>query len=259
MSGTFAVTTTDSFNTIPFNKASSFRINNYTGKTVGVRKRHKKIIVDNFEDINTSDWIGGEVKTGSTVHSIEGSDAGEFKDMAYRQLTSEIMLDGSEVELTFRTPNVSIPFSIKLAIWDDPNRIGAGSESSVFNGTEANLDFNQVYKVVFRIRPSLSKYDVFLEKNNERQSVTTDADGDFGNNQMQNSIIAIEGSIGFDVDPIVYQQKVNYSHEQIFSTSSFSYPCNDNTSEYEIVNLGSDLMNYSDNTDNISLSGFYAE
>ena len=76
---------------------------------------------------------------------------------------------------------------------------------------------------------------------------------------MSGSIIAIEGSEAFDVDPIVYQQKVNFSHEQIFSTSSFSYPCDDNISEYEIINLGSDAMNYSDNTDNISLSGFYAE
>ena len=256
--GAFAVTTSDSYTTIPFHKASSFRLNNYTGKIVGVRRRHKRIIVENFDDLDVSDWTG-TVETGHSVHRIEGEYGGSFKDSAYKTLTSEAMLDGSEVELTFRTPNIDLSYSMKFEIWDDPARIGAGSPASAYTGESSYLNKDSVYRVIFRLRPSLSKYDVFLEREGVRETVTLDADGDFGSNQMSGSIIAIEGSEAFDVDPIIYQQKVNTSHEQIFSTSSFSYPCDDNISEYEIINLGSDAMNYSDNTDNISLSGFYAE
>ena len=62
--GTFAVSTiawTDNNNAsdkkyqlIPYAKASSFRINNYTGKTIGIRRRHKSIVVDDFEDLDYS-------------------------------------------------------------------------------------------------------------------------------------------------------------------------------------------------------------
>lgn len=256
MPSTFAVTTSDSYTTLPFHKASSFRINNYTGKIVGVRRKHKRIIVENFDDLDISEWTG-PIETGHSVQRIEGEYGGSFEDSAYKTLTSEVMLDGSEVELTFRTPNIDISYSMKFEIWDDPARIGAGSPASTYTGESTNLKKDTVYRVIFRLRPSLSKYDVFLERAGVRETVTLDADGDFGSNQMSGSIIAIEGSGAFDVDPIIYQQKVNFSHEQIFSTSSFSYPCDDNTSEYEVINLGSDALNYSDNTANISLSGFY--
>ena len=257
-SGAFAVTTSDSYTTIPFYKASSFRLNNYTGKIVGVRRRHKKLIVENFDDLDVSEWTG-PVETGFSVERIEGLYGGKFKDAAYKTLTSDVMLDGSEVEITFRTPNIDLPYTIKFEVWDDPARIGAGSPASLFLGNSGDLIKDTVYRVIFRIRPSVSKYDVFLERNGVREEVTMDADGDFGSFQLANSIILIEGSYSFDVDPIVYQQKVNFSHELVYSASSFSYPCDHNLSEYEVINLGSDAMNYSDNTDNISLSGFYAE
>lgn len=258
MSGTFAVTTNDNYHTIPFNKASSFRLNNYTGKTVGVRRRHKKVIVENFDDLDVSEWTG-TVETGASVHRIEGEYGGRFKDSAYKTLTSDIMLDDSEVEVTFRTPNINLPYTIKIEVFDDPARIGVGSPASLYLGNSGELKSDTVYRVIFRLRPSISKYDVFLESNGQREDVTLDADGEFGTNQMVGSIVVIEGSESFDVDPIIYQQKVNYSHEQVFHTSSFSYPCEDNISEYEVINLGSDALGYSDNTDNISLSGFYAE
>lgn len=258
MSGTFAVTTADKFTRLPFEKAKSFRINNLTGKVVGIRRRHNKIIVEDFNDLDISNWAG-VVKTGFSVHRIEGQYGGLFSNMAYTTLTSEIMLDDSEVEVFFRTPNVDVSYSVKFEIWDDPARIGAGSSAAVYNGSSNDLTADTVYKVIFRLRPSAKEYDVFIEKDNVRQVISTGSSGEFGSLQMKNSVIAIEGSTPFDVDPIIYQQKVNYPHEQIWYVSSSSYPCDDNLSEYEVVNLGSDAMNYSDNTDNISLSGFYAE
>ena len=257
MSGTFAVTTAEEFTRLPFEKTKSFRINNLTGKLVGIRRRHNKIIVEDFNDLDITDWTGS-VETGHSVHRIEGQYGGLFKETAYKTITSEIMLDDSEIEISFRTPNVDIPYSVKFEIWDDPARIGAGSSAAVYNGSSTDFTPDTVYKVIFRLRPSLTKYDIFLEKNNIREVVAIDSTGEFGSNQMKGSVIAIEGTEAFDVDPIIYQQKVNFSHEQIWYVSSNSYPCDDNLSEYEVVNLGSDAMNYSDNTDNISLSGFYA-
>ena len=52
---------------------------------------------------------------------------------------------------------------------------------------------------------------------------------------MMDSVVSIESENSVNVDPIVYQQKVNYVHEQMFSTSSYSFPCYDNISEYEVI------------------------
>ena len=84
------------------------------------------------------------------------------------------------------------------------------------------------------------------------------ATGQFGTNGMKGSIISVESDNSLIVDSIVYQQKVNYSVEQLLSPSSMVYPCEDNISEYEVINLGSDALNYSDTNVNVTLSGFYA-
>ena len=81
--GTFAVTTapwTDNnfpsdkvYQMIPYQKATSFRINNHTGKTIGIRRRHKKILVDDFEDQNNANWTG---VVSNEVEEIDGFYAG---------------------------------------------------------------------------------------------------------------------------------------------------------------------------------------
>jgi len=126
--------------------------------------------------------------------------------------------------------------------------------------TEFNSQSNTKLKVTIRLRPSESKFDVFLENPDTgmgRIHQVVDADGVFGSNNMAGSIIAIEAP-NLVIDPIIYHQKVNYSVEHIGHGGSYTFPCDDNTSEYEIINLGSDAMNYSDNNQTISISGFYA-
>lgn len=260
--GTFAVTTapwTDNnmesdkvYEKIPYHKATSFRINNHTGKTIGIRKRHKKIIVDDFEDQNFSEWTGPVLRTDN---DIEGFYSGSIKDTAYRSLTSEQMLDGSEVEVKFRTPNIDNQFTVNIKVWDNPSRMGAGNPSAVF--TSSSLTKNKEYKVIFRLNLTDSKYDTFLESP-ERASITSAGSGEFGTSKMVNSIVSIECTDALTVDSLVYQQKVDYSVEQILSPSSIIYPCDDNISEYEVINLGSDALNYSDTNVNVTLSGFYA-
>lgn len=259
--GTFAVTTpswsdnNQKYGVIPFAKAKSFRINNYTGKLIGIRRRHKTILVDNFEDAEFPDWTGSVTVAPS---DIEGFSSGKIKDQAYRPLTTEKMLDESEVEVKFRTAD-TLNFSVNISVWDNASRIGAGSSAASYSGDQTTLSPNQLYKVIFRLRPTEGKSDTFLEYvDGEREIISTNVGGEFGTNEMKDSVISIEGSEAIVVDPIMYHQKVNYSHEQIISPSSSVYPCLDNISEYEVINLGSDALNYSDTNVNVTLSGFHA-
>lgn len=254
--GTFTVTTGENYTTIPYAKATSFRINNITGKIVGVRRRHKTLVVDNLDDTDYSEWAGsGNISKASEV--LEGARTASISGLKYRPLNTEVMLDGSEVEVSFKTP-IEDGYSITIAVWDSVVRVTTPGAlpSATFTATSANTSKSTVYKVIFRLFPTTSKFDAILEYNG-REEVTSQAGGQFGTNNMQDSVVSVESDRSINVDPVVYQQKVNYGHELMFSTSSYSYPCNDNISEYEVINLGSDAMNYSDNSDSISLTGFY--
>jgi len=260
--GTFAVTTapwSDNnmasdrvYQIIPYARATSFRINNYTGKTIGIRRRHKSIIIDDFEDLNNSEWTG-DVK--SEDNDIEGFYSGSIKSLAYRSLTNVAMLDNSEVEVKFRTPNVSSASTVSIKVWDDPNRISSGNPASEFSSS--SLTSNKEYKLIFRLRPTSTKYDTFLESP-DRESITLDATGEFGALSMVNSIVSIECTHDLIVDSVIYRQKVDYSTEHLLSPGSIVYPCEDNISEYEVINLGSDPLNYTDTNVAVTLSGFYA-
>lgn len=253
--GSFAVTTAENYTTIPYAKARTFRINNYTGKIVGIRRRHKRIVIDRFEDTSFTNWSGsGTIQPGQ---NLEGARGAEINGLKYTSLTTEQMNDGSEVEVTFLTPGSS-EYSIKINVWDDESRISIGSPAATLIINESNTQKNTEYRVIFRLHKTDGNSDTFLEGPNGREVISSALTGEFGTNNMQGSVVSIEASNGVIVDPIIYQQKVNYSHELVYSTSSFTYPCEDNISEYEVINLGSDALNYSDTTDNISLSGFYA-
>ena len=252
--GTFAVTTNGDYHTLPFRKANIFRINNYTGKTVGIRRRHNKIVVDNFNDTKFSEWSGSG--TIDVAQGLEGTGGAEVNGLVYRALTTEVLNDGSEVEITFVTPSEDT-YSVKLNVWDNVSRIGVGTATATFEATESNTIPSTQYKITFRFDKSNSTSVAYIEHEGDRTAQPTHS-GEFGTNDMQDSVVSIESNGTTVVDPIIYQQKVNQTHELMFNASSFTYPCEDNIAEYEIINMGSDVMNYSDNTVTISLSGFYA-
>lgn len=253
--GTFAVTTANAYTAIPYAKARNFRINNFTGKIVGVRRRHKKIIIDRFEDTDFPGWSGsGLIASGQ---SLEGARGANITGLKYIPLTTEVMNDNSEVEVTFLTPNAS-NYSTKINVWDNANRIGNGNSAAKLELTQANSSPNTEYRVIFRLRKSVGKYDTFLEDIDGRSAISSDVAGEFGTNNMKDSVLSFETDERITVDPIIYQQKVNFTHELMLDGSTLGYPCEDNISEYEVINLGSDRLGYSDNTQNIHLSGFYS-
>ena len=252
--GTFAATTDNNYTSIPYHKATSIRINNHTGKLLGVRRRHNVITVDNFEDQNFTNWTGS-ITFGDDLEGVSGA---KIDGSAYTKLTDQIMLSDSEITIGIRTPDSST-YTTDVFILDEYSRLGMGT-AGFASLNESNSDRNTKYIVTIKFRIADGKYDSFYEKDGEaiRKPLDQDEDAIFGTNQMVDSIVLIASNKEATIDPIVYHQKVNYSHEQIGHGGSFVYPCVANSAEYEIINLGSDLMNYSDNTQTISISGFYA-
>lgn len=253
--GTFACTLSNNYTPLPWNKATSFRISNLTGKTIGVRPRHVTSVVDNFEDGQFPEWTGTIVSDTSVDEGLVGA---EITGTAYRALGNDVMLDGTEVDVFMVLPDGD--YSIKVCIYDDYTRVGMDGAGEVVL-TPSNSPSNTKIKVTIRLNPESGTYDAFVEDVNAgtREQVVSGEAGVFGTNNMIGSIIYFDsGEDTFKLDPILLQQKTNYSVEHIGHGGSFVYPCMENTAEYEVINLGSEAGNYEDNTIPVSISGFYA-
>lgn len=251
--GTFACTLSSDYTPLPWNKASSFRINNLTGKTIGVRPRHITSVVDNFEDGTFPEWTG----TIESDTRLEGLIGAKVTGTAHRPLGNDVMLDGTEVDVYAVLPDGD--YSVKIAVYDDPTRIGMDGAGEV-TLTPSNSKSNTEYKVTIRLNPQSGTYSAFLEDINAGTRETIESgDGVFGTNNMIGAVIHFDSGVNpVRIDPILLRQKTNYSVEHIGHGGSFVYPCMENTSEYEVINLGSDAGNYADNDTPVSISGFYA-
>lgn len=253
--GTFGATITGDYTPLPWFKASSFRISNLTGKTIGVRPRHISSIVDNFEDNLFPEWTG---TIESSKRLDEGLVGAKITGTAYRALGNDVMLDGTEVDFVVELP--AGDYSVKFCIYDDYSRVGMTGAGEVVL-TPSNSISNTKLKVTIRMNPNAGTYSAYLENlaQGTRTTLITDEAGVFGTNNMIGSIIYIDtGDDEIFVDPIVLHQKANQSIEHIGHGGNFVYPCMENTAEYEVINLGSEAGNYADNTNPVSISGFYA-
>jgi hypothetical protein len=251
--GTFAATTDDNFNTIPYYRAKSFRVTNFTGKVVGIRQRHQSVLVDGFNDRDFSEWTGD---IEYLEEELEGTSSAVVDGTAHRTLTNQVVLDGSEVVLRVRTPSAN-EYSCKISVLDEIARLGMDGAGQI-ELTHLNTKSNTIYDVTIGLYPSSSEYVIYIEEPGQDRVELYAGAGNFGASQLLDSVLAIETNERLMIDPIIYNQKVNHSVEHIGHGGSYTYPCDNNTSEYEIVNLGSDALNYSDNTQTISISGFYA-
>jgi len=250
--GTFAATTDNNFSALPYHRAKSFRLTNLTGKVVGIRLRHNNIVVDNLDDTDFSEWTGS---LSYETAEIEGTGSARVSGQAYRSITDQVMLDGSEVDLTIRTPME--PYSIKISILDDITRLGMDGAGEIVIDN-SNTKGNTQYKVTFLLNPEALTFEAYLAESGKDRVLINSGAGVFGPNQMVDSIIHFDANKELLIDSLIYRQKVSYSVEHIGHGGSFSYPCKNEISEYEIVNLGSDVMGFADNTQTVSVSGFYA-
>lgn len=119
-----------------------------------------------FSDTQNLGILSGEGTASSGVNLIKYNNTillSGFETEAYCVLTTEAMPDNSEVEVKLETPN-TVSYTSDIAVWDDPSRIGTGSPAAQFQVTERNTERKTTYKIIFRMRPSVSEYDVFLEK-----------------------------------------------------------------------------------------------
>lgn len=251
--GTFAATTDNNYNTIPYHRAKSFRVTNFTGKVVGIRRKHNSLLVDGFNDRDFSEW-NGDIEY--LEEELEGTGSAVVDGTAHRVLTDQIVKEGSEVVFRIRTTSAT-NYSYTLSVIDDVARIGLGYASyATIDNT--NSKSNTIYDVTLVLNPIKSTYVSYIEEPGKDRIELSSGTGTYGSGLLQNSLVLIEANQRLLVDPIIYNQKVDYSVEHIGHGGSYTYPCDNSTSEYEIVNLGSDAMNYSDNTQTISISGFYA-
>jgi len=177
--GTFAVTTNENYNTLPSVKAKSFRVSNFSGKVVGVRRRHKSLLVDDFNDVDFTEWTGD---IGYESSELEGTGAAKVTGTAYRPFTRQIVADGAEVDFQIRTPGLS-PYQIKFSVIDKPERLGltpAGSLTVSDNNTQSNTK----YIVTIRLNPSTNTYEAFLKLDDE-VVLSESGDGVFWSNNYQ--------------------------------------------------------------------------
>lgn len=250
--GTFNVTTTDAYTALPANRATSFRLNNYTGKMVGIRRRHKKIVIDDFNDQDNSEWNteNGEM---SYATAIEGKSAVSITGTVTKPFDHQIT-HGSEIHVSLITPHDG---ASSVSIYDNDGR--PADESAFSINLNNYITPGSFAKLIIKLEVDDSLASCYIENiNGERSTAFEGVAGIFGSGDMTFSVISITSENELTVDPIILFSRVYNPQEILISSSSFNFPCDEYLSEYEVVNLGSDPMNYSDNTDTIVLTGLYA-
>ena len=263
MSGTFTVTTDDQYSALPFAGSQSFRINNLTNKLVAIRKRHEVITIENFEQLNAEEWTGN-VETGWLSDSSEGRTGGLINGFsAYRPLFDEVNVPSlSEVHVDVVIPNEQPSYSIKIDILDSVTRINMDQAASSALLDETNAKPG-THRIIFVLDQAAGKSESYIVRGEERELLGSFDDAVFGST-MAESIIRFDsiaptstGYLPFSVDNIVYRKKANYGPEQIYPITTFTYTCDSNINEYEVASLGSEVNNFNDASDQITLTGFY--
>jgi hypothetical protein len=168
---------------------------------------------------------------------------------------------------------------IKVGLFDSLERVGlissgtAGTTVCFYrNGTigtsapsmsTASWREDQTYILTLEVHPSKELFTAELIDGINRQVIaqgldSTNSTGNGGGVKLPglDYYLGIEATSAV-IDDIVYLKKDTEPHEIIPSGSSFTFPCERNINEYEVINLGSEPASYMDNKDNILLTGFY--
>ena len=271
--GTFAVTTDENFNRLPPNNATNLRLNNLSGKLVGIRNRHSVNVLEDFES-GYDNWTvrdGTFEKFGGL--EIQETNSPQLQGRVITQLPT--ISKESIIEISFRVINGSL----KIGFFDTVDRSdlitgGVSGTTVLFNadgsiGTSAPSTStatwveDKVYRLAIELHPDTEQFTADLYLDGERQNIgqgldTTNDSGGGGGiiSPAENFQLCIEGD-NVVIDELLLLKKEAYPHEILANGSSYTFPCQRAIDEYEIVNLGSDVRNFSDNTESITLTGFY--
>lgn len=271
--GTFAVTTDGDFNRLPPKNATSLRLSNLSGKLVGIRNRHSVHVIEDFES-GYDAWTvhdGTFEKFGGT--EIQDSNSPQLMGRVVTQLPT--ITKESIIEISFRV----LSGSLKVGLFDSIARadliaggttgttisfLGGGSIlTSAPSVSTATWELDKVYRLAIEVHPDIEKFtaDLFLDE--ARQNIgqgldtTNDAGGGGGIIEPAENFQLCISANSAVIDEVLLLNKESYPHEIVANGSSFVFPCQRAIDEYEIVNLGSDARNFVDNTEIITLTGFY--
>ena len=272
--GTFAVSTNENFNRLPYKPAQSFRITNVSGKMVGIRDRHSVHILDDFE----SGYDAWSVTEGSTIEKfggleIEGGNSPVISGIAYTEMPT--LSKESIIEVKFR----GIYGDASFGFFDDVERVplittgtagttislneAGGASTSAPSAVDLDWKKGKDYKLSIEVHPDTEQFtaDLFdgVKKYNIAQGAdSTNDDGGGGGiiEPMSGFLFAVRGQ-QVVIDSLVLKKKESYPNEIIANGSSFSFKCLESIDEYELVNLGSEARGFGDNTESITLTGYY--
>ena len=270
---TFAVSTNDSWHRLPSRPATEVRLSNLTGRIAAARLRHKAFIIDDFEDgFDKWEVLEGTLGRMSGV-DISGKNSAELEGRIAKQVP--YLGDEYVIQISFH----SLYGDVKVGLFDSLERVGligsgtAGTTVCFYrNGSigtsapsmsSAGWKEDQTYVLTLEVHPTKELFTVELIDGINRQVIAQGLDS---TNELGNGGGVKEPGLGYYlgieatsavIDDIVYLKKDTEPHEIIPPGSSFVFPCERNINEYEVINLGSEPASYMDNTDNITLTGFY--
>ena len=269
---TFAVGTNDKYHRLPSNSATELRISNMTGRLAGIRLRHRTFVIEDFE----SGYDNWELLEG-TLQRMTGLDiAGKNSAELEGRIAKKLPYLGEEyaIQISFH----SLYGAVKVGLFDTLERVGlisggtAGTTVSFNDGkitTSAPSESPCVWKedstyvLTIEVHPTQELFTAELFDGKNRQVIAQglDSTNDFGAGggvklPGKDYFLGIEATSAV-IDEVLYLQKHSEPHEILAPGSSYTFPCSANINEYELINLGSEPTNYNDNTDNITLTGFY--
>ena len=119
--GTFAVSTNDTYNRLPNNLASNFRLTNLSGKIVGVRNRHSVHVIEDFE----SGYDKWENRGGNFARmpgmDLEGANSAKLEGKVAKKL--DTLYDDYIIKLSMH----SLHGEVKVGIFDTLDRVDSVS------------------------------------------------------------------------------------------------------------------------------------
>lgn len=284
-SGPLSLMCADQYVKLPYHKADKVRINNFTGKEIGVSRTWTKETLgdfdsDPYEDGKSINGINGWQGNGTTTPDsrsdlrapvldiLQGRRSVLIKDKITKHI-STIPADGSKFSSLVR-PRAKTEF-VGLGIYDSGDNLilGVGTVDDLLfckkgqEPTSANAwqrVTHDILRFEINLAPSVGYYRAYVYQGDNREII----DEGYLDSLKSDSLNYNSSQIGAEgVDQLVDQFQF-YSFGQgdfeILPTSSSSvFPVSETSDEICIKNLGSNVQAYEDKTESVYITGYYVE